>query len=144
VAPAGIEKVQLPRDRSSSDMDTAMEDAAAAKAIDSGAGSRSSDSDSPRRGVVPSLQVEAVRNILGADAEKQVRAASSTSVCGRLILSRTLSRGSWLSGYCLQGYEAPGYQAMSAGIRGLSLSCGTTTQKLVIPMTQKVVTPLPV
>jgi hypothetical protein len=71
---ATIQKVQLPRDRSSSDMDTAMEDAAG-KAVDSVAVSRDSDSDSPRRDAVPNLQVEAFRNILGADAEKQVRQA---------------------------------------------------------------------
>ena len=77
--PAVIEKVQLPRDRSSSDNDTAMEDAAV-KVVDSVADSQGSDSDSPGRKVVPAvpaapgLQVEAVRNILGADAEKQVRA----------------------------------------------------------------------
>jgi ABC transporter len=77
--PAVIEKVQLPRDRSSSDNDTAMEDAAA-KVVDSVADSQGSDSDSSGRKVVPAvpvvpgLQVGAVRNILGADAEKQVRA----------------------------------------------------------------------
>ena len=70
--PAAIESV--PRDRSSSDMDTAMEDAAAAKAADSAAGSRDSDSDSPRHGLVPGLQAEALRNILGTDTDKQVRA----------------------------------------------------------------------
>ena len=53
-----------------------MEDAAV-KVVDSVADSQGSDSDSPGRKVVPAvpgLQVEAVRNILGADAEKQVTA----------------------------------------------------------------------
>ena len=76
---AVIEKVQLPRDRSSSDNDTAMEDAAV-KVVDSVADSQGSDSDSPGRKVVPAvhvvpgLQADAIRNILGADAEKQVTA----------------------------------------------------------------------
>lgn len=55
-------------DRSSSDMDTAMEEDAKAGGVPS-----SRDSGSDAAAGPPNLQVAALRNILGTEAEQQVR-----------------------------------------------------------------------
>lgn len=70
---AAIQKVELPQQRSSSDMDTAMEEEAAARAAAKLAGSSDSESDRP----VPGLQAEALRNILSTKAEEQTLAEAA-------------------------------------------------------------------